>query len=585
VLKKIIRIALFTFGVMFLFGVPQVDAQPIPGRYIVVLDTNANANAVTKAHGIGLQNRYSGVFNGFAAAIPAQALKGLAKNPHVVSIQPDRIVRAIAQVTPTGVDRIEAELNFTPAPVDAGVAVIDTGIDLTHPDLNVQFGVNCLRLDKKTGQCKAGGNDDHGHGSHVAGTIGAYNNSAGVVGVAPGVRLYAVKVLDRKGSGTLSSVIAGIDWVVNNAAAYGIDVVNLSLGGTGMDDTDGNPNGCAVTTDAEHIALCGLIAAGVTVVVAAGNELEDTMYHTPGAFDEVIAVSAFSDFDGIPGGLGQDTFAFSDCTETLDDSFGCFSNFGHDVDIMAPGMGIYSTYMNGGYATMSGTSMACPHVAGASAVLLADDPSLGHFDVLAALLAAGDPNPCATPNGICDDDPDGIQEPLLMVAEPAPPCVLDIECDDGLFCNGAELCMAGTCVAGDAPCGDTIACTIDGCDEFAQSCTYTASDALCDDDNECTDDTCSPLTGCESIFNTAPCNDDDICTLEDTCTDGFCIGTVDPNCNECGDLVCMGWEMGEDCSTCAADCACVGKNCKNGCCGDGKCGKAESNTSCPVDCQ
>jgi subtilisin len=570
---------------LFVLGNGPLLAQPIPGQYIVVLEHGANASAVAQAHGFGLKNSYSGVFNGFAAKIPQQAIKGLMKNPHVVSIQPDREVHAIAQILPTGVDRIEAELDFTPAPVDAGVAVIDSGIDLDHPDLNVVYGVDCRRLDKKTGDCKIGGNDDNGHGSHVAGTVGAYNNTLGVVGVAPGVRLFAVKVLDRRGSGTLSGVIQGIDWVARNAAPLGIDVANLSLGGTGTDDTDGNPNGCAITNDAEHKALCELIAAGVVVAVAAGNELDDTMYHTPGAFDEVITVSAFSDFDGQPGGLGSDTFAFSDCTETLDDSFGCFSNFGHDVDIMAPGMGIYSTYMNGGYAESSGTSMACPHVAGAAALLKAENPALTHYEVRDQLVAAGDPAPCATPDGICADDPDGVQEPLLMVAEPEPPCVLDIECDDGLFCNGVELCVQGVCLGGDAPCGDGVDCTQDSCDEIAMTCNYVPSDAACDDGNECTDDACSAVDGCLFSHNTAACDDQDVCTIGDTCDLGFCVGTVDPNCNECGDLICTGAAQGEDCNSCPNDCACKGKKCKNGCCGNGVCEKAEGADNCPVDCQ
>lgn len=583
-MKKYLLPGALVACLVFFLGVGSLAAQPIPGHYIVVLQDGASPSNVAAGHGLEMKNSYSAVFNGFAAKVPQQALKGLSHNPHVASIQPDRYVNAIGQVVPTGVDRIEADLGFTPAPVDAGVAVIDTGIDLDHPDLNVMYGVDCRRLDKKTGDCKTGGNDDHGHGSHVAGSIGAYNDDNGVVGVAPGARLYAVKVLDRNGSGTLSGVIQGIDWVARNAATYGIDVANLSLGGTGTDDTDGNPNGCAVTNDAEHLALCNLIAAGVTVVVAAGNESDDTMYHTPGAFDEVIAVSAFSDFDGKPGGLGSDTYAFSSCTETVDDSFGCFSNYGHDVDIMAPGMGIYSTYMNGGYATMSGTSMACPHVAGAAALLKADDPTLTQDEVLALLVQAGDPAPCATPDGICADDPDGVQEPLLMVGQPAPPCVLDSECDDGLYCNGMETCVQGACLPGSAPCIDAIDCTQDSCDEIAMSCSFVANDSLCDDGNECTDDVCSPVADCQYSYNTAACDDQDVCTIGDACDFGFCVGTVDPNCNECGDLICMGSAMGEDCNTCAADCPCIGKNCKNGCCGNGKCDKAESSSSCPVDC-
>ncbi|MFH1532181.1 MAG: S8 family serine peptidase [Pseudomonadota bacterium] len=585
-MTKFTFILSFSALLLAAIGTTQVQAQPIPGEYIIVLHDQGDAQTVANAHGASIKHRYTSVFNGFAGKVPAQALQGLANNPHVAFIQQDRQVHAIGQITPTGVDRIEADLLFSTAPVDAGVAVIDTGIDLDHPDLNVQHGVNCTRLDKKTHQCKVGGDDDNGHGSHVAGIIGAYNDDNGVVGVAPGVRLYAVKVLDRNGSGTLSGVIDGIEWVMNNAGTYGISVANLSLGGTGTDDTDGNPNGCNVTTDAEHMALCGLIGVGVTVVVAAGNESDDTMFHTPGAFDEVITVSALSDFDGIPGGFGSDTYAFSSCTESVDDSFGCFSNYGHDVDIMAPGMGIYSTYMNGGYATMSGTSMACPHVAGAAALLTAGDPSLTPQEVRDALVASGDPAPCATEDGICDDDPDGIQEPLLLVAEPAPPCVLDSECDDGLFCNGVETCVQGLCVTGAGPCADDgIACTVETCDEGADVCASAPSDALCGvGAPPCGDSWCDPTLGCIYPVG-APCNDEDVCTVGDACDDlGFCVGTLNLDCAECGDSVCAGAALGEDCHTCGTDCGCIGKNCKNGCCGDGSCGKSETATGCPVDC-
>ena len=562
----------------------SASAQVIKDHYIVLLRPGVNTADVARGYGVNVQKKYSHVINGFAAELPAQALQGLRHNPNVVAVQPDRLVMASAQVLPTGVGRIGADLEFTPAPVNAGVAVIDTGIDLDHPDLNVAAGVNCLRIDRKTGDCSDGGDDDNGHGSHVAGTIGAFNDSNGVVGVAPGVRLFAVKVLDRKGSGTLSSVIMGMDWVARNAASHGINVVNLSLGGTGLDDTDGNPDGCQVTQDAEHQALCALIDAGITVVVAAGNESDDTLYHTPGAFDEVITVSAFSDFDGLPGGLGEGVFAFSSCTESEDDSFGCFSNYGHDVDIMAPGMGIYSTYKNGGYATMSGTSMATPHVAGAAAVILGNDPTLSHYQVREQLLANADPAPCATVDGICLDDPDGIQEPLLMVGVPQPSCALDLECDDGVFCNGVELCMSGVCVSGNAPCDDGIECTQDSCDEGVQTCGFTALDSACDDGNECTDEVCSSVAGCEYSFNTNPCDDEDVCTLGDVCDAGLCVGAVDPNCDECGDMVCAGGDLGEDCNTCPTDCACIGKNCKNGCCGNGVCDKSETLSSCPVDC-
>ena len=566
-MRKLLLITLLSLAIAGV-SVPA-QAQPIPGQYIVVLHDGGNPNGVANAHGLSMKNKYTGVFNGFAAKIPAQALKGLSKNPHVASIQPDRMVHAIAQITPTGVDRIEAELDFTPVPVDAGVAVIDTGIDLDHPDLNVVYGVDCRRLNKKTGDCKIGGDDDNGHGSHVAGTVAAYNDANGVVGVAPGARLYAVKVLDRTGSGTLSGVIQGIDWVERNATAMGIGVANLSLSGAGTDDTDGNPLGCSITEDAEHQAFCRLIAKGVVVVVAAGNENSDAQYSTPSAFDEVITVSALADFDGQPGGLGSDVFAFSDCTEDVDDSFACFSNFGHDIDIMAPGVGIYSTYKDGGYAESSGTSMAAPHVAGAAALLKASNPALTHQAVRDLLVDAGDPAPCDTPDGVCADDPDGIQEPLLMLGEPEPECEFAVDCDDandctvdscaGGFCVNAPVlddtgCPGGICCGGvcspsvcvtDLDCADADICTDETCllpGTCAASCSYdepacsgAVADGCCPTGCDWTTDadcTCSPACSTD-----AECADADMCTA-DSCVnpgacDAVCANDPIPDCQTC----------------------------------------------------
>ena len=263
--------SLTVLGFVVLAAAAPASAQVIPGRYIVVLNDDAgDPRGVAASHGLQPDNVYGHVLKGFAAAIPAQALKGLQHNPHVNWIEPDRVVTAKEiQVLPTGIDRIDAEQGFTGAPVDVDIAIIDTGIDLDHPDLNVVQGVDCRRLDKKTGQCMVGGDDDNGHGSHAAGTAAAIDNGIGVVGVAPGARLYAVKVLDRNGSGTTSSVIQGIDWVTQHADI--IDVANMSLGGYGTDDTDGIS--CLFSADAEHIAICDAVAAGITFVVAAGNEM------------------------------------------------------------------------------------------------------------------------------------------------------------------------------------------------------------------------------------------------------------------------------------------------------------------------
>ena len=154
-----------------------------------------------------------------------------------------------------------------------------------------------------------------------------------------------------------------------------------------------------------HKAICNSVAAGVTYVVAAGNSAVDASTFTPAAYDEVITVSALADFDGKPGGLGAAT-----CRSDVDDTFASFSNYGADVDIIAPGVCIYSTWLLGGYNTISGTSMAAPHVAGAAALWKSTHPSATPAQVKAALLSAG------TTNWNNSDDPDGIKEPLLNVS-------------------------------------------------------------------------------------------------------------------------------------------------------------------------
>jgi len=164
------------------------------------------------------------------------------------------------ETIPTGVRR--AGVNSANHGFGIGVAVIDTGIDLTHPDLNVVANMTCIPRTKS-------GNDDNGHGTHVAGTIAALDNEFGVLGVASQSDLYAVKVLDKRGSGSWSSVICGIDWVTENAQALNIKVANMSLGGSGYsDDNCGKDN-----ADALHQAICTSTAAGITYVVAAGMKM------------------------------------------------------------------------------------------------------------------------------------------------------------------------------------------------------------------------------------------------------------------------------------------------------------------------
>lgn len=423
-MRKIIGV---TLCALMLAALPSMSAAaPVTkqsgqttDRYIVTLDTgiegefHTNSASVAAEHaselGATVSHVYQHALNGYAATMSPSTAAEIAKDPRVRSVQPDRPVFATATKAatpppvPTGVNRVEADrsptadIDGTDERVDVDVAVIDTGIDLKHPDLNVyaKGGKNCwLGWDflKPT--------DYHGHGTHVAGTIGALDNGKGVVGVAPGARLWPVRVLSPLGSGSTSEVICGIDYVTEHADE--IDVVNMSLGGDGADD--GN---CGRTDgDAMHEAICRSVEKGITYVVAAGNSNADAKEMTPAAYDEVITVSALADFDGLPGGRAKST-----CLADKDDTFADFSNHGADVDLIAPGVCIESTWRFGGYNTISGTSMASPHVAGGAALYKAKHPTASPAEVKAALIKAGS-KAWTWPS----EDGDAVQEPLLDVS-------------------------------------------------------------------------------------------------------------------------------------------------------------------------
>lgn len=426
-MQKVARVwlalVLFSLGLVASAGSPTASqaagvSDIIPGQYIVVFkdnvsDVNQPLNRLVTALGVRLIYTYTSALKGFAATIPDAALNIIKADPAVSYVVPDKIVSLIdkpgdvkaaaAQVVPTGIKRINADLssqkagNGSGAVTNVAVAVIDTGIDSSHPDLNVVGGYNCTTFGLFTGQWK----DQNGHGTHVSGTIGAKDDSSGVVGVAPGVPLYAVRVLNAAGSGTSSSVICGIDWVTKNAAAKNIKVANMSLGGSGADD--GN---CGRTNnDPQHTAVCNLVNSGVTLAVAAGNDTADASTSTPAAYDEAITVSALADFNGLPGGGGAST-----CYADVDDTFADFSNYGADVDIIAPGVCIYSTWLNGGFNTISGTSMATPHVTGAATLYISTHPGATPTQVKAALQNAGNSN---WNNA---DDHDSTKEVLLDVS-------------------------------------------------------------------------------------------------------------------------------------------------------------------------
>ena len=379
---------------------PNQNANKIQGQYIIVLSDDSDLQTETekaKSKGAEIIHEYKHAIKGFAVKVQNDKVLELIKknNPSISYIEPDYEVQIFAQLLPNGINRIDADLSSTVSgdgqySVNVDIAIIDTGINLSHPDLNVYKQVSFVKGAKTA-------DDDNGHGTHVAGTAAAKDDSNGVVGVAPGARLWAVKVLDRNGSGSLSNVIKGIDYVTANAGQ--IDVANMSLG-------------CECTSTSLNSAIANSVAAGVTYVVAAGNSAKDAQTFSPANHPDVIAVSAIADSDGKCGGLGAST------SYGPDDTLASFSNFGAVVDIAAPGVSIYSTYKNGGYATLSGTSMASPHVAGGAALFKASNPSFTPLDVKNSLLSNGSTlsSSCdGNGNGYFSGDKDAFAEPLLYV--------------------------------------------------------------------------------------------------------------------------------------------------------------------------
>jgi len=415
-MPKLVRVSLalsltFAVAVAAINSAAAAPTNPrqVPGQYIITYKDNvADVEGVTgrlaAQHGLGVSHTYKWAIKGFAATVPAARLAALQADPNIAAITPDEIVSlpvtamaksgggAQAQSIPTGILRINGDLSSAisgngSGAVNVDVAVIDTGIQPNHPDLNVVGGKNC-----QTGTSYA---DGHGHGTHVAGTVAAKDDANGVVGVAPGARLWAVRVLSNSGSGTTSTVVCGIDWVAANSAT--IEVANMSLGGSGTDSACGG-------SDVYHNAICNAVSRGVTFAVAAGNSAADSRNYRPATYPEVITVSALADFNGEPGGGAAAT-----CRSDVDDTFADFSNFGADVDIIAPGVCINSTWIGSAYNSISGTSMASPHVAGAAALYKASNPSASPTQVKTALQNAGNLNwNTAT-------DPDGNPERLLDV--------------------------------------------------------------------------------------------------------------------------------------------------------------------------
>ncbi len=322
------------------------SASALPGRFVVLLTPRTDPGEVARAHGISPQYLYRDALVGFAGSISDAARAGLLRDARVSRVEPDRPFTAdggVESAAPWGLDRIDQRTsrdgNYTYGATGRGVTVyiLDSGIRFSHTDFGGRAvaGYDALGGD---------GSDCYGHGTHVAGTVGG-----AAYGVAKGAQLVSVRVLDCRGAGSTSTVLAGLDWIMAHAARPA--AMNISLGG--------GPNAIVDS------AVRQVIAAGIPAGVAAGNSATDACFYSPARVAEAMTIAA------------------SDST----DAAASFSNFGSCVDWYAPGVGIRSAGMADDQASkvMSGTSMAAPHATGAAALFLELHPDATAQDVASAL--------------------------------------------------------------------------------------------------------------------------------------------------------------------------------------------------------
>jgi subtilisin len=411
-------VALLALVLPFALGAGGGDRTPVVVAFSEdVRDPDATAHELGRRHGFDVEHVYAHAVKGFAAEVPSRALDAIRRDDRVARLELDVEQHVVGQTTPTGVDRIETDANpeaaidgSTSPTIAYDVAVIDTGLDRDHEDLNVAGGIDFVALLTSTWD------DDNGHGSHVGGTIGAIDNQVGVVGVAPGARLWAAKVCNAVGTCLTSDIVAGIDWVAEQKLEGRTDfaVANMSI------STQDSTASCAKPNDTVHQAICGVVDAGVVFALAAGNDGEHK-----DAYPVAFSVSAIADFDGRSGGLGSPT-----CRSDQDDTLADYSNHGSSIDIAAPGTCIRSTWWDGGYATISGTSMATPHVAGAVALYL-------HANQLA---------PATSTAGVSSIE-DAIRDAALPQGTSSHPCSYDDSRPGGplLFVNAKSFGGDGTC--------------------------------------------------------------------------------------------------------------------------------------------
>ncbi len=381
----------------------DVPGEKIRNDYIVVLKDNNFLSSVSslagkaRSDGATIGHIYDDALHGFSMKVPNEdVLEKILANPGVDYVQPDVKVKAFAQSLPTGVNRVDGDLSSTKSgngkgSVNVDIGIMDTGIDLNHPDLNIYRQVTFV-------SSTANGNDDNGHGTAVAGIAAAKDNSRGVVGLAPGARLWAIKVLDSNGIGSTSNILKGIDYVTQHANE--IDVVNLSFGAIGQNT-------------ALHSAIIKSVAAGVTYTAAAGNEGVDASSVFPASFPEVITVSAIVDTDGRCGAISSKVTPAG-----KDDTFATFSNYGSVVDVAAPGVFIKTTTRGGSYTSFSGTSASTAHVTGAAALYESEHPSATPSEIRNAIRVFGSTSSTkcdGNGHGYFTGDRDNFAEPLLYM--------------------------------------------------------------------------------------------------------------------------------------------------------------------------
>jgi len=529
--------------------------------------------------------------------IPDTTIEALKKIPGVVRVVEDKYHKNLIKLdesTPL-VNGLQSQISNSGHSADGEgvrVCVCDTGIDTDHIMYSDRIDFEASR-DFYNGD--ADPEDDNGHGSHVAGiAVGGTGlsvdfgceGSEPFQGVAPKATLIGVKILNSQGGGFDSDIIAGIDHCADQSAAGGrADVINLSIG-TGQ-----------FSGPCDHswaVAANNAVATGVVVVAASGNENFTNALSSPACGSDVIAVGATYK-DNYPNCEDSTSeFNWSNCTDynPAVDDIACFSNVSDYLDVAAPGAVIWSASTASGGASItgkSGTSMAAPHVAGLAALILSAKPNLTPYEVRQIIR-----------DGAIDKGAVGFDRTyghgridVISSLSHIGPCIVNADCDDGLYCNGEETCVDGACLE-----GTPIACSDDGlfcngseiCDESLETCSHTGDP--CDPGLECNEDT----DQCDSLCGNGECNEGENCNscpsdcdsglggTPEACWkyDGVCHPVKeDETCADCSPGFCCGngvCEDGEDGNNCEIDCGAPPF------CGDGECIDGEDKCSCSGDC-